>query len=186
MQLVGLAGSLYKSPDYNTAPLKTNTKGISTRNASHPLHGNWLGMLTRTTGGHNNPSNTHYNVQVEPAWNGLYLPGSSNTKDKFAFMTYTLFMDTFLGTKPNFKHTSSAEFHVDRSNNMLHYSTDNVRFASAALNYHNKSLNYSANPNSTILHSESTKSTRFIGNVVRRSLARYHKHIIRAKLLTTS
>jgi hypothetical protein len=127
----------YRSPDYLPEfafPLRQARRGphiiVQTL---HPLYTNWAAMLQRTS----TPHTTHHNVQVEPCWTGCFWPGHCVSKDKLAFFSYVIWVDYILGTKPNHSHSSSSLFCVDRINNALHYSIDNIRWASNATNFWN-------------------------------------------------
>ena len=150
MRLYDGALQAYISVDYDQSPLRANARsnrGDSVINPSHPLLNNYTGMVNRTIRDKDVATNSHANdVHMEPCWNGFYCIGVSNSKDKFAFASYVMYLDQVLGTKPNHSHTSSSSmFAVDRTNNNLHYSIDNIRWASAATNFHNRSPNNNSN-----------------------------------------
>ena len=138
MRMVNDCMLTYRSPDYDptvSMPVRPALRGkYVIIQASHPLYTNFTAMLQRTS----NPLGSHHNVQVEPCWTGCFWPGLCINKDKYAFFSFTIWLDHVLGTKPNHTHSSSSQFCVDRINNALHYSIDNTRWASNVTNFWNK------------------------------------------------
>jgi hypothetical protein len=138
MGMVNTCMLFYHSPDYLptiSSPVKPAVRGSHVfLQPMHPLYANWTAMLQRTSNMHL----SHHDVQVEPCWIGCYWPEHCLSKDKFGFFSYVIWADYILGTKPNHTHSSSSLFCVDRINNALHYSIDNIRWASNATNYWNR------------------------------------------------
>jgi hypothetical protein len=157
----------YRSPDYLpeiAVPLRPAARGshifIQTL---HPLFANWAAMLQRTSATHL----SHHNVQVESCWEDSFWPGHCDSKDEFAFFSYVTWVDYILGTKPNRSHSSSSLFCVDRVNVALHYSIDNIRWASNATNFWNKGPQTSSSATSSSINS-SILSLRRLRDVVRK------------------
>ena len=128
------------SPDYNESPIKMDgrlgkaTRGNTVLNRAHGLYTNYTGMKSRSC---IQISDTSATV-MEPGWLGFCYPPAIPVIDKYGFCSYVLFSVYVLGTKPNEKHSSSSHFCVDRINNRLHYTIDNIRFTDNSTNFTNK------------------------------------------------
>ena len=110
------------------------TRGNTVINIAHGLHTNYTGMKSISC---IQISDTSATV-MEPGWLGLCYPPAIPVIDKYGFCAYVLFSVHVLGTKPNEKHSSSSHFCVDRINNRLHYTIDNIRFTDNSTNFTNK------------------------------------------------
>jgi len=74
-----------------------------------------------------NPERSHHKVQVEPGWTGCFGPGQCvNNRNKYALFSNVICLNHVLDTKPNHTHSSASQFSVDRIDNALHYSIDNI------------------------------------------------------------
>ena len=173
MRMVNVCMLTYRSSDYDptvSMPVRPALRGNHIIiQPLHPLYNNFSAMLQRTS----NPQGSHHNVQVEPCWTGCFWPGFCITKDRYAFFSYTIWVDHILGTKPNHTHSSSSQFCVDRINNALHYSVDNIRWASNATNFWNRAPQTS---NSIGAHSTSSNHELRRIRTIFRILKRKHGH----------
>ena len=120
------------NPTLNTSSSHPLTPTVINRD--HSTYSTWAGMINRING-----TPTHCNVVTDPGWEGThFLAGQNSTLDKYAWVSFSLHIDFLLGAKPNGLHTSSNNFHLDRINNELHYTIDNIRWADSATNHFNK------------------------------------------------
>ena len=81
-------------------------------------------------------------------------------------------MDAVVGTKPNHSHSSSSNFHVDRFNNCLHYTIDNVRWTDSGNFFKNKAFNPAAYTTSTTYMTTILKAIQTQGRNTRHMLKR--------------
>ena len=130
----------WKSPDYHESPIRLDgrvgkhTLGNTVINRLHGLYNNYNAMKSRS---YIQASDTSATC-MEPGWIGFCYPPAVPITDKYGVCSYILYMVHVLGTKPNEGHSSSSHFCVDRINNCLHYTVDNVRFTDNATNVGNK------------------------------------------------
>lgn len=128
----------YKSPVYNTCPLKArdykNGRRDVVKNKEHPAYEKWDALVSRVH------FNTAYSTtRLTFAWKGFYLPNGriSNHRDKYAF-AFAYATDLFLGALPLWPLPSSAQFQLDRKDPLRHYTLDNVRWLERSDNMANK------------------------------------------------
>ena len=112
---------------------RLNSK-IAVVHREHPLFSNFAALLNRI-----HTLGSHKAVCVDPAFIGTQFPAAScPAMDKCAFAAFVLDLDDILGSKPNVSHSSSSYNCLDRYNNFLHYTIDNMRWADSATNFQNK------------------------------------------------
>jgi hypothetical protein len=162
MRLVNECMLTYSSPDYKLpTSVRPALRGSHIiLQSSHSLYTNWAAMVQRTSA----PHMSRHDVQIEPGWTGCFWPGHCNSKDKCAFFSYVIWLDHILGTKPNHTRSSASQFCVDRVNNALHYSIDDIRWASDATNFWNKGPRPSSYVSSS---NRSTPDLRHMRNIFR-------------------
>jgi hypothetical protein len=161
------------SGDYKCSPLKFDGRRKNTEltviNRSHPIYTNYSGMLTRA----NTDDVSESDIYIDPAWVGFHHPSHVTLMDKYGFCSYAMWMCAALGTKPNHTHSSSSNFHVDRYNNCLHYTIDNVRWTDSGTNYKNKEIQYA---NATTSMESILTAIKQQSRITRRMIARKFKH----------
>ena len=128
----------YISPGYSEPILHLDGRRLNSKIAvvhrEHPLFSNFAALLNRI-----HTLGSHKAVCVDPAFIGTQFPAAScPAMDKYAFTAFVLALDTILGSKPNVSHSSSSYNCLDRYNNFLHYTIDNMRWADSATNFQNK------------------------------------------------
>ncbi len=130
----------WKSTDYHESQIRLDgrvgkhTLGKTVINRLHGLYNHYNAMKSISYIQASDTSATF----MEPGWIGFFFPPAVPITDKYGVCSYILYMVHVLGTKPNEGHSSSSHFCVDRINNHLHYTVDNVRFTDNATNFGNK------------------------------------------------
>ena len=110
-------------------------------------------------------------ISVDPAWLGFHYPSHVSLMDKYSFTSYGIWMSSALGSKPNHTHSSSSNFHVERYNNSLHYTIDNIRWTDSGTNFKNKT-HQTATSSSTTSTATILKAIQLQGRVTRHFIAR--------------
>jgi hypothetical protein len=128
----------YYSPIYEQPillPQKTKKCMRAVINRDHPLYDKWLYLLSRIF----SAESGYCTTQLTFPWRGFYLPSKTNGKDKYAWCSFVMCMDLFLGPIPGYPNIDTYSlYQLDRVDFNRHYTIDNVKWMDKANNIANK------------------------------------------------
>jgi hypothetical protein len=128
----------YYSPIYEhpiLLPQKTKKCMRAVINRDHPLYDKWLNLLSRIF----SAESGYCTTRLMFPWRGFYLPNKTNGNDKYAWCSFVMCMDLFLGPIPGYPDIDTYSlYQLDRVNSNRHYTIDNVRWMDKANNIANK------------------------------------------------